>query len=71
MQIRSALKSFVPYLLSRSDGLISTPFFSLGSTIFTDAGEILCLSNSFFLAEALVSRLMRDWALVANVATQR
>lgn len=44
----------------------------LSSATFADAGDILGLSVSLFLAEALASRLIREeWALVAKVATQK
>lgn len=55
------------YLLAFAERLL--PRFT--SLTLVAAGEILVLSGSFFLAETLVSRLIRVWALVASVAKDR
>lgn len=61
-------RKYLPRLFWLSLVVFGSAEASLKSFCFAVAGETFILSDSFFLAKTLVSRLLRAWALVASVA---
>ncbi len=70
--VRASIKEHLPvfsFLISISVAASSDFIISLALVAAT--GEAFNLSDSFFLAETLESRLLRVWALVASVAKEK
>lgn len=59
---------YLPALPFSFDAFGSCESFSNSFSLVVFCEETFVLNDSFFLAETFVSRLLRVWALVANVA---